>query len=132
MGDTLTGDGTFFAHDSRSMAQATQPGFAPPPVERLSEYCQAHGIRRLEVFGSAVRTDFGPESDIDLMVSFEPDRAPGMFGFHRIEEGLSTLFGRKVDLVSRVGEWISRNPICRAAILDATRTIYAAPKESDQ
>ena len=98
----------------------------------MTTYCRTHGIRRLEVFGSAVRANFGPQSDIDLLVSFEPGATPGMFGFHRIEEGLSALLGRKVDLVSRVGVEIRRNPIRRAAILDAARTIYATPEESDR
>ena len=114
------------------MAQAAKPGFEAPSPVRLAAYCRANGIRRLEVFGSAIRGDFGPGSDLDLLVSFEPGRTPGMFRFHRIEEGLSALFERKVDLVSRAGVEMSRNPIRRTAILDAARTIYSTAEACEQ
>ena len=62
-------------------------------------FCQKHGIKRLAIFGSALREDFGPESDIDVLVEFEPDRIPGLLGIAGIELELSELFtGRKVDL----------------------------------
>lgn len=96
-----------------------------PPRDRLEEYCRAHGIVRLEVFGSALRDDFGPDSDIDLLVVFEPGRTPGMFRFHGVEEGLSRLFGRKVDLVSRRGVEMSLNPLRRVSMLEGAETIYA-------
>ena len=96
------------------------------PRSRLAEYCRANGIARLDVFGSALRADFGPESDIDLLVEFEPDRKLGLFDFVRIEQGFSDLFGRKVDLVERIAVERSRNYICRAAILESTETIHAA------
>ena len=94
-------------------------------MAQLSEYCRANGIRRLDVFGSALRADFGPESDIDLLVEFEPDQTPGFFGFARIEQEFADLFGRKVDLVSRIGIERSRNYIRRAEILGSAETIYA-------
>ena len=95
-------------------------------MAQLSEYCRANGIKRLDVFGSALRADFGPESDIDLLVEFEPDRTPGFLGFARIEQEFADLFGRKVDLVSRIGIERSRNYIRRAEILGSAETIYAA------
>ena len=65
----------------------------------LISFCQEHGIRRLAVFGSALRDDFGPDSDIDLLVEFEPDRIPGLLGVAGMELTISELFaGRKVDL----------------------------------
>ena len=48
--------------------------------DALAAFCQAHGIRRLSIFGSALREDFGPESDIDVLVEFKPDRIPGLLG----------------------------------------------------
>ncbi len=96
------------------------------PMARLAEYCRANGIARLDVFGSALRADFGPESDIDLLVEFEPGRTPGLFDFGRIEQEFSEIFGRKVDLISRSGVERSRNYIRRAAILESAETIYAA------
>ena len=68
------------------------------PKARLASFCQARGIRRLAVFGSALRSDFGPESDIDLLVEFESGRTPGLLGIAGMELDLSRMFGRKVDL----------------------------------
>ena len=65
----------------------------------LAAFCQEHGIKRLAIFDSALRENFGPESDIDVLVEFEPDRIPGLLGVASIELELSELFtGRKVDL----------------------------------
>ena len=98
----------------------------PVPRGQLASFCQANGIARLDLFGSALRGDFGPESDIDLLVQFEPDRTPGLFDFVRIEQEFADLFGRKVDLIERLGVERSRNYIRRAAILESAETIYAA------
>jgi predicted nucleotidyltransferase len=65
--------------------------------DQLKKFCQKHHIRRLSFFGSAVRNDFGPQSDIDVLVEFEPGQTPG-FDFFLIEAELSQLLGRKVDL----------------------------------
>lgn len=65
--------------------------------KKLKQFCQRHHIRRLSFFGSVVRSDFGPNSDIDVLVEFEPGHTPG-FGFFLIEAELSALLGRKVDL----------------------------------
>ncbi|GIV99335.1 nucleotidyltransferase family protein [Roseiflexus sp.] len=79
----------------------------PIPKEKLAEFCRRHHIRRLALFGSALHGDFGPESDIDLLVEFEPAHVPGLFGMARMERELSALLGgRKVDL--RTPEDLSR------------------------
>ena len=96
------------------------------PKSRLASFCRANGIARLDVFGSALRADFGPEGDIDLLVEFEPDRKFGFLEFVRIEQEFADLFGRKVDLVERLAVERSRNYIRRAAILESAETIYAA------
>ena len=95
-------------------------------MERLAEYCRANGISRLEIFGSALRDDFGDRSDIDLLVAFEPERTPDLFEFGRMEEELSALFGRKVDLVSRRAVEQSDNSGRRASVLGSARRVYAA------
>ena len=64
---------------------------------RLAEFCQRNGIRRLAVFGSALRDDFGPESDIDVLVEFEVGRTPGL-AFFSMQDELGRLFNRVVDL----------------------------------
>ena len=77
------------------------------PSDHIASFCQKRGIRWLAIFGSALRPDFGPDSDIDVLVEFEPDRIPGLLGIARMERELSGLFKtRKVDL--RTPEDISR------------------------
>ena len=76
------------------------------PKDRLAAFCEGHGIKRLSIFGSALRSDFGPDSDIDVLVEFEPDRTPGLFGFAGMELELTRMLGRKVDL--RTPEDLSR------------------------
>ena len=67
------------------------------PPETLEAFCRRHHIRKLSLFGSALRGDFGPESDLDILVEFEPGHTPG-FAFFGIQDELSELFGRTVDL----------------------------------
>ena len=87
----------------------------------LISFCQEHGIRRLAVFGSALRDDFGPDSDIDLLVEFEPDRIPGLLGVAGMELTISELFaGRKVDL--RTAEDLS--PYFRQEVLARAEVQY--------
>ena len=69
----------------------------PVDQERVAAFCRQNGVRRLAVFGSAVRDDFRPESDVDVLVEFEPGRTPGL-KFFWMQEELSRLFGRTVDL----------------------------------
>ena len=77
------------------------------PPERLRSFYLKHGIKKLAVFGSALGNAFGPESDIDLLVEFEPDRIPTLFDMTEIEQELSIICGgRKIDL--RTPEDLSR------------------------
>jgi len=77
------------------------------PQDQIAEFCLRNHIRRLAIFGSALRPDFDEESDIDVLVEFEPQHIPGLFGLARMERELSALLGgRKVDL--RTPEDLSR------------------------
>ena len=67
------------------------------PREQVAEFCRRHHIRRLALFGSVLRDDFTPDSDLDVLVEFEEGRAPG-WAFFEMEEELSAMLGRKVDL----------------------------------
>lgn len=92
------------------------------PGEQLAAFCQENGIKRLAIYGSALRDDFGPDSDIDVLVEFDADRIPGLFGVAGMEIELSSLFsGRKVDL--RTPEDLS--PYFRQDVLDAAEVQYA-------
>lgn len=73
-------------------------GAVTVPNERLAKFCRKNHISKLSLFGSVLRDDFGPESDVDVLVEFEEGYTPGFFGLARIEGELSELFGRKVDL----------------------------------
>jgi hypothetical protein len=93
---------------------------------RMDEFCQKWKISELALFGSALRPDFGPASDVDVLVTFAPDSHPSLFDLVQMEEELKEIFAREVDLVSRRGLEHSRNYIRRKAILDSAQVFYAA------
>jgi len=68
------------------------------PEEQLAAFCRRNRIRRLAFFGSVLRDDFTPESDVDVLVEFEPDTRIGLIGLARVENEISRMIGRKVDL----------------------------------
>ena len=68
------------------------------PEERLAEFCRIHRIQKLSLFGSVLREDFGPDSDVDVLVEFKPGTRIGLIRLGRLEYELSGIFGRKVDL----------------------------------
>jgi len=67
------------------------------PKEKIAEFCRRNHIKRLALFGSVLREDFGPKSDVDVLVEFEPGTRVGL-RFFGMEQELSEIFGRKVDL----------------------------------
>ena len=69
----------------------------PIDSDKIADFCRKHHIRRLSLFGSVLRDDFGAESDVDVLVEFEPGHTPGL-AFFSMEEELSRIIGRKVDL----------------------------------
>jgi uncharacterized protein len=68
------------------------------PKDRIAEFCHRHHIVKLALFGSVLRPDFRPESDIDVLVEFEPEHHIGLFGMASLQMELSAMLGRKVDL----------------------------------
>ena len=96
------------------------------PAQKLANFCQRHGIRRLSLFGSVLREDFRPDSDIDVLVEFEPDTHHGLFAVARMESELKEIFGREVDLIEVSAVERSRNYIRRKAILSSAENVYAA------
>ncbi len=89
--------------------------------ERIAAFCRQHHIRRLSFFGSVLRPDFRPDSDVDVLVEFEPGHVPGLLGMARLERELSETLGRKVDL--RTPEDLSR--YFRQSVLDEAEVQYA-------
>jgi hypothetical protein len=74
------------------------------PQEKIADFCRRHHIRKFALFGSILRDDFSPDSDVDVLVEFDPEHIPGL-AFFGMEEELSQMLGRKVDLNTR--EWLS-------------------------
>lgn len=70
----------------------------PFPHEAIAEFCRRHGIRRFAFFGSVIRDDFTPESEVDVLVEFEPARVPGLITFAGYQNELTELLGRRVDM----------------------------------
>jgi len=66
--------------------------------EKIADFCKRNHIRKLSLFGSVLRDDFGPESDVDVLVEFEPEHIPGYIGLAGMEIELSEIIGRKVDM----------------------------------
>ncbi len=98
----------------------------PLSQEQVAAFCQQWQIIELALFGSALRADFRPDSDIDVMVRFHPEARPTLFDMVRIKGQLQALLGRPVDLVSRQGIEASRNAPRREAILQSAKVVYAA------
>lgn len=95
----------------------------PLPLEEIESLCRRWRIRELSLFGSVLRDDFRPGSDVDILVAFEPDAHWSLFDFIDLQDELSALFHRKVDVVSERG---LRNPFRRREILETRQVVYAA------
>jgi predicted nucleotidyltransferase len=96
------------------------------PKEKIADFCRRNNILELSVFGSALRDDFGPDSDVDMLVEFESGKEPGLMEIVRIENELSEILGHKVDLVERLSVERSENYIRRRHILQSVETVYVA------
>lgn len=96
------------------------------PREKIAEFCKKWQIREFSFFGSVLRDDFRPDSDIDVLATFANDAEHSLFDMVHMEDELKTIFGRNVDLASRRGIEASRNYARRNAILSSTEVIYAA------
>ena len=95
------------------------------PTEPITELCERYGVRELSVFGSLLRDDFSPDSDIDFLVAFrDNDPDPWMGRLIQMEDDLRALLGRKVDLVPKESILKSENGIRREHILRTARVIY--------
>ena len=93
---------------------------------RVAEFCHRWGVSELAVFGSAVREDFGPESDLDVLVSPLPGAVWSLLQLSAMRDELAALAGRPVDLVVRRAVERSPNWIRRKEILGSAETVYAA------
>ncbi|MHB9038400.1 MAG: nucleotidyltransferase family protein [Armatimonadota bacterium] len=92
----------------------------------MSDFCKRWGIAELALFGSVLRDDFGPNSDVDVLVTFSPGARPTLFDMVHMQDELAGILGREVDLVSRRGVESSANYLRRKAILESAEVVYAA------
>lgn len=95
------------------------------PHAEIEAFCRRWKITELALFGSVLGDNFGPGSDIDVLVSFSPDAQWGLLEHVEMQDELSAIFGRKVDLVNRRGIEMSRNAIRRKSILGSAEVIHA-------
>ena len=94
----------------------------PVQGRKLSGLCRRYHVRRLALFGSVLRDDFRPDSDVDVLVSFEPEARIGFITLSRMQRELSEIFQRSVDLVPMDG----LKPIIRESVLSTSQDVYAA------
>lgn len=92
------------------------------PRQALAEFCRRYQVQKLALFDSALRDDFRADSDVDVLVTFQPTARVGFITFSRMQRELSALFGRPVDLVPMDG----LKPVIREAVLANIEEIYAA------
>lgn len=92
------------------------------PQEAIRELCRRYHVRELAVFGSILGEDFDSDSDVDLLVEFDPEAQVGFLALARLQRELSSLLGRHVDLVPKMG----LKPLIREAVLSSAEILYAA------
>ncbi|MGB9880095.1 MAG: nucleotidyltransferase family protein [Anaerolineae bacterium] len=95
------------------------------PMAEIAQFCQRWKIRELALFGSAVRDDFGPHSDFDILVDFDANAQWGLFEHIQMQRELEKLLRRRVDLVSKQAVERSSNWLRRQIILNSARTLFS-------
>lgn len=96
------------------------------PEDKLVEFCQRWKVSELALFGSVLRDDFRPDSDIDVLITFAPEAKRGLLTLAKMKHELEDLLGREVDLVSKPAIETSHNWIRRNEILGTAQVIYVA------
>lgn len=98
----------------------------PIDREKIAEFCRRWKITEFALFGSVLRDDFRPDSDVDVLVTFAPDTRYSLFDLVRIQDELKQILGREVDLVERKAIERSENYIRRKHILRSVEPVYVA------
>lgn len=91
------------------------------PMDEIAELCRRFHVSELAIFGSALREDFTPDSDIDLLVTYEPEARISLFKHLDLQDELARVVGREVDLISKRG----LKPRIRDSVIGSARVIYA-------
>ena len=93
------------------------------PKDKIAAFCRRNHIRRMALFGSVLRDDFTPESDVDVLVECEPGQTPGL-EFITMQDELSAILGRQVDMHTFGGIESSRNWLLREEIINSVEAVY--------
>jgi hypothetical protein len=93
------------------------------PMAKVAAFCQKWKLREFSLFGSVLREDFGPDSDVDVLIAFKPGSAMTLEGYMEMTDELQAMFGREIDLVEKR---LVRNPFRRYEILTNRQVLYAA------
>ena len=96
------------------------------PLPQIEDFCRRWNIKELALFGSVLRDDFRPDSDVDFLVTFEEDTHWSLFDMFDIQDDLKEIMGREVDLVERRAVERSENYIRRRHILQSLEPVYVA------
>jgi predicted nucleotidyltransferase len=96
------------------------------PHDRIAEFCRKWNVSELALFGSVLRDDFRPDSDVDVLLTFAPESRISLFDYPDMKDDLEAIFGRKVDVLSKEGVQQSRNWIRKKAILGSAQVVYGA------
>ena len=92
------------------------------PRDQVMDFCRRNQIRTFSLFGSVLREDFGPDSDVDVLIEFDPEARVGFMALGRMQRELADLLGRRVDLIPRDG----LKPLIRDSVLGSAQVLYAA------
>ena len=96
------------------------------PRKKVADFCKRWNVAEFSIFGSALRVDFRPDSDVEVLVSFAPGTIVTLFDMVHMQDELKQIFNRDVDLISKRGLETSRNYLRRKAILESARLIHVA------
>jgi hypothetical protein len=96
------------------------------PGQKIEAFCRKWRVKEFSLFGSVIRDDFGPGSDVDVMVQFADDTRWGLSELGRMEQELEAIFGRKVDLITRRSVEENPNPIRRRHLLSEREILHVA------
>jgi predicted nucleotidyltransferase len=102
------------------------------PRKEIAEWCERRQVRELSLFGSVLREDFGPESDVDVLVAFSQDAEWGLWDHVQMQQELRTLLRRNVDLISKRAVERSQNWLRRREILNAAQILFSVAAQTPQ
>ena len=94
--------------------------------DKIAEFCRKNHIRSFALFGSVLRDDFRPDSDVDVLIEFETKKEPGLMELVGMQDELSEILGRKVDMVERKVVEKSKNYIRRRHVMESLEQVYVA------